>query len=46
VKQVLAQIRILEPIVDQERGARISRIHNEFEAALRREKLRSRSQLS
>ena len=39
VKQVLAQIRILEPILDQERGARISRIHNEFEAALRREKL-------
>jgi capsular exopolysaccharide synthesis family protein len=39
VKQVLAQIQTLEPILEQERAARISRIHNEFDAAVRREKL-------
>lgn len=39
VKQVLAQIKTLEPVVEQERANTIGRIHNEFEAALRRERL-------
>jgi capsular exopolysaccharide synthesis family protein len=39
VKQVLAQIRTLEPAIEQERANRISRIHSEFEAARRRENL-------
>ena len=39
VRQVLAQIKTLEPVVERERANTISRIHNEFEAALRREKL-------
>jgi capsular exopolysaccharide synthesis family protein len=43
VKQVLAQIRTLEPVVEQERANTISRIHNEFDAALRRERLLAES---
>jgi capsular exopolysaccharide synthesis family protein len=39
VKQILAQIQSLEPVVEGERANTISRIHNEFEAALRRERL-------
>jgi capsular exopolysaccharide synthesis family protein len=39
VKQVLAQIQAIEPVVEQERANTIRRIHNEFEAALRRERL-------
>jgi capsular exopolysaccharide synthesis family protein len=39
VKQVLAQIKALEPVVERERANTISRVHNEYEAAVRREKL-------
>lgn len=39
VKQVVAQIGALEPILEHEREARVNRIHNEYEAAVRREKL-------
>ena len=39
VKQVLAQIKTLEPVVERERANTISRVHNEFEAAVRRETL-------